>query len=317
MAIESGVAVGLGAALAAALVSTLGFLWRHRGANQAPEVDVRHPLKSAGGLFRQKWWTIGYVAAAIAWVLHVGALSLAPVSLVQAVLASGFVSLAVLADRVFGFRVGRREWAAIGLIALGLAFVALTAGEAAETSRSNFKLAAVIAFEGALVALGLLCILSGRLRRTDRRTGIVLAAAAGTLFAMTHIAIKALSGAVEIGAGPALKILVTEPAGLVGPLGGLVLVAGIAAFYASARSLQLGEAVPVIAVTSVAGNALAILGGVIVFGDPIGDGGLEVTARVGAFALVIVATAMIPGPLRAASRSADKRARASGAEAPA
>jgi drug/metabolite transporter (DMT)-like permease len=317
MAVEGGVAVGLGAALAAALASNLGFLWRHRGANQAPDVDVRHPLKSAAGLFRQKWWTVGYVTAAIAWALHVGALSLAPVSLVQAVLASGIVFLAVLADRAFGFRVGRREWAAIGLIALGLAFVALTAGEAAETAGSSFKLAAVIAFEGALVALGLLCILSGRLRGTGRRAGIVLAAAAGTLFAVTHIAIKALSGAVEIGTGPALEIIFTEPAGLVGPLGGVVLLAGIAAFYASARSLQLGEAVPVIAVTSVAGNAFAILGGVIVFGDPIGNWGPEITARVGAFTLVIIATAMIPGPLRAASRSADKGARASGAEAPA
>jgi drug/metabolite transporter (DMT)-like permease len=317
MTIDSAVAVGLAAALASALASNAGFLWRHRGANDAPDVEFRRPLKSAAGLFRQKWWTVGYLAAVIAWGLHVGALAIAPLSLVQAVLASGFVFLAVLADRLFGFRLRRREWTAIGLIAVGLAFVALTAGEAAERAGSNFELAAVIAFEGALIALGLGCILSPRIRGSGKRSGIVLAAAAGTLFAVSHVAIKAVIGAVEIGTGPALKILLTEPAALVGPLGGVIVLAGVGAFYASARSLQLGDAVPVIAVTSVAGNVFAILGGVLVFGDPIGSDGLEITARVGAFVLVIVAAAMIPGPLRATGHRGESSQPATGAGAPA
>ena len=79
--------VGAGVALASAFVSNLGFLWRHRGAVEAPDVDVRRPLQSAIGLFKSKWWTIGYVAAFVSWLLHVGALSLAPLSIVQAALA--------------------------------------------------------------------------------------------------------------------------------------------------------------------------------------------------------------------------------------
>src|SRR5438270_13757789 len=38
--------------------------------------------------------------------LHVGALALAPLSIVQAVLSGGLVFLAVLAERYFGFRLG-------------------------------------------------------------------------------------------------------------------------------------------------------------------------------------------------------------------
>ncbi|MEA2351130.1 MAG: hypothetical protein QOG86_2071, partial [Thermoleophilaceae bacterium] len=68
---QGGVIVALGSSL----VANLGSLWRQRGAATAPEVDVRHPLKTVAGLFRSKWWTIGYVAAAIAWLLHVGALA--------------------------------------------------------------------------------------------------------------------------------------------------------------------------------------------------------------------------------------------------
>jgi drug/metabolite transporter (DMT)-like permease len=297
-----GVLIGLGAALVSAFAANLGFLWRHRGAVEAPEVDITRPIGSAVGLFRQTWWTVGYLTAVGAWGLHVAALSLAPLSLVQAVLAGGFVFLAVLADRVFGFRLRKREWIGISLVALALALLAVTAGQSAESARSNFGLAAMIAFESALVGLGTLCILSQRVSGGGNRGGIMLGAAAGALFAVSHVAIKGISGSVEIGTGPNLEVAVTEPAGLMGPLGAIVILSGVLAFYASARSLQLGEAVPVIAVTGIAGNVLPILGGVLVFGDPIGDNGLEIIVRVGAFLLLVAAAAMIPGPLRAAHR---------------
>ena len=45
-------------------------------------------------------------------------------------------------------------------------------------------------------------------------------------------------------------------------------IVSVIAFYASARGLQEGAAVPVIAATSTAANVSCILGGIIVFGDP-------------------------------------------------
>src|SRR5436190_17961275 len=121
---QGGVLVALGSSL----IANLGSLWRQRGAVAAPEVDVRRPLATVAGLFRSKWWTIGYLTAFVAWLLHIGALAIAPLSLVQACLATGFVFLALLADRFFGFDLGRREWAGMVLASAGLAFLALTAG---------------------------------------------------------------------------------------------------------------------------------------------------------------------------------------------
>ena len=72
------------------------------------------------------------------------------------------------------------------------------------------------------------------------------------------------------------------------------LVAGVIAFYASARSLQLGPPVEVIALTSVAANLAAILGGVLVFDEPIGSGPLQIGARLIAFCLVIIGAALMP-----------------------
>ena len=61
-----------------------------------------------------------------AWVFHVAALAMAPLSIVQAVIAGGLVFLTVLAERCFGYSVGTRQWAGVGLTALGLVLLAVT-----------------------------------------------------------------------------------------------------------------------------------------------------------------------------------------------
>lgn len=73
----------------------------------------------------------------------------------------------------------------------------------------------------------------------------------------------------------------------------------VVAFYASARSLQLGPAIAVLTFTSVSGNIVALLGGILVFRDPIGHTPLQVAARVAAFSLVILGAALLPGRYRA------------------
>src|SRR5436190_16295291 len=107
--------LGLVLAAASAAASQVGFLLRHRGAVAVDDVDARHPLRSAISLFKSKWWTIGYAVAVVAYGLHVSALGLASLSIVQAVLAAGLVLLALLAERFFGFELGRREWIGLGL----------------------------------------------------------------------------------------------------------------------------------------------------------------------------------------------------------
>ena len=99
--------IGILLALLCALATNLGFLFKHRGACAAPDVSMRHPLRSAIGLFRSKWFAIGMVVAVGAWCLHVGALALAPLSLVQALISGGLVFLTVLAERCSAPRTGR------------------------------------------------------------------------------------------------------------------------------------------------------------------------------------------------------------------
>ena len=99
--------LGILLALACAVATQLGFLYKHRGANAAPAVDMRHPLRTVRVAVRLAWFAIGMAVAIGAWIFHVAALAFAPLSVVQAVLSTGVVILAVLADRLFGFEVGR------------------------------------------------------------------------------------------------------------------------------------------------------------------------------------------------------------------
>jgi hypothetical protein len=118
---------------------------------------------------------------------------------------------------------------------------------------------------------------------------VMLGTAAGILFGVSDVAIKALTGAVGGGI-----------AGLLSPWLLTAIAASVIAFYASARGLQKGEAVPVITLTSAAANVTAISGGILVFGDPMPSDPVGIVLQSFAFVLVIVAAALTPAPLRAA-----------------
>lgn len=285
--------IGLLLALTCAVATNVAFLCKHRGAVAAPRVDVRHPLQSAAGLFMSKWWTVGFLVAVFAWALHVAALSLAPLSMVQAVISGSFVLLAVLGQAFFGLDVGRREWWGLALAGVGLGFLAVTVQAAPDPSHSGYSLSAMISFESGLVVLGMLLLFSHKVGGLRLQNGLLLGAAAGTLFGVSDVAIKALAGTVP-----------ADIASIVSPWTAAALFASVVAFYASARALQLAAPIAVIAVTSVAANMSAILGGIIVFGDPVGGDALEVVIRSAAFALVLGAVALTPVPLRSERRVA-------------
>jgi drug/metabolite transporter (DMT)-like permease len=283
--------LGILLAFGCALATQLGFLYKHRGANEAPQVDIRHPLKSVKGLFSSKWFAIGMAVALGAWSLHVAALVFAPLSVVQAVLSTGVVMLAVMAEKLFGFKVSKRQWWGVGLTALGLVLLVITLPHA-PGSHSSYSVSAMIAFEAGMLALGFLFITGPRLGAPDHHHGVLLGAAAGILFGVSDVAIKALTGV-----GGLTEILFS-------PWLAVAAVGSVIAFYASARGLQDGEAVPVIAATSTAANVSCIAGGIIVFGDPMPGNTLGIIVQFVAFTLVVVASLLVPPPVRAAAANA-------------
>jgi hypothetical protein len=153
--------------------------------------------------------------AAVAFVLHVAALTLAPLSIGQAVLAGGLVFLAVLAERLLRLRAGPspvdRDRPGGGLPQL-----AELTGWSEGGAHSGYSLAGMIVFEAIAVSVGLLLVLSYLVERIPVQRGVLLGIAAGLGFGISDVAIKALSGDLDSG-----------PSGLLSPWSVVIVTAAV------------------------------------------------------------------------------------------
>jgi drug/metabolite transporter (DMT)-like permease len=272
--------IGIGLAAAVALMTNLAALLKHRGCQSARPVRLTRPLDSIRALAGSPWFVAGWGLAALAWLVHVAALSMAPISLVQAVLAGGAVTLAVISQRVFGDPVERRQWLALILGATGLALLVATLPQI-HGSHSEFSLAAIASFEGGLVLLATAIALGHRAERLAARRGVLLAVLAGLLFALAGIAIKGLTGGV--GSWPLIVSLAL-----------LTLACGALAQYTTVAALQSGGAIETIGLMGLVANAAQIVGGILVFGDPLSPSPLGIALQAAAFMMVCVSALLMP-----------------------
>jgi len=273
--------VGIALALVAALMTNLASLLKHRGCQRATPVRIRQPLRSARTLAGSRWFAAGWGLAAVAWLFHLAALSMAPISLVQAVLAGGAVMLAVISQRLFGDPVERQQWLALLLGGGGLALLALTLPQL-HGSDSQFSVGAILGFEGGLALLASGLALGHRSPRLAARHGVLLALLAGTLIAFAGIAIKGLFGA----GGVSIAVLA--------PWIALTALCGVLAQFAVVAALQRGQAIETIGLIGLVANATQIAGGVLVFGDPLAANPAGLALQATAFALVCASALLLP-----------------------
>jgi drug/metabolite transporter (DMT)-like permease len=278
------VLLGLVLALCCSVVGIVGFLLKQRGAAGAPPVEWRHPVRSTGRLFANRVFVAGILVATLGWVFHVGALALAPISLVQATIAGGLVLLTPIADRIFGHRATRREWIGVGVAAAGLALLALTVEGGIDEAYSDYATPTLLLYVGGLTAAAVACCLG--VLSDGPRAGVVLGVSGGLLWGGSDVAIKAATPTLG---SDGLLVLLT-------PLAALIAILSLVGLVVSARSLQLGPAVSVIALTSVAANVSTIVAGPVVFGEPLPDDPAALVLRVAAFALIVGGSALTPGP---------------------
>jgi hypothetical protein len=268
----SSLAFGLVLAVLASAALNSGYVLQHVGSSSAPAVDARRPVATLVGLFRSRTWLIGGAVGMTGWGLHVAALANAPLSLVQAFVAGGLGLMAPIAARALGEHLTPTEriGVAVVVVALGLLCVGLT-----DTGvHGHVRAAPLTAF---LMAAALLAAAFARSSGAWRPHALGLAGGA-------DVAIKAITGdAAAHGLGPALLSPWLAAAAL--------LTAG--AFFSFQRGLQTGHAVPVIVLMTAATTVGSILGGLVVFRDPLGSSGVLVALHLLAFALVAAAAAVL------------------------
>jgi hypothetical protein len=263
--------IGIALAVAVALMTNLASLLKHRGCQDAGAVCISRPLSGLRDLAGSRWFMAGWLLAGLGWLAHVAALSMAPISLVQAVLAGGAVTLAVLSQRLFGDRVERRQWLALLVLTL----------PRLHGADSGFSTGGIAGFEGGLILLAVGIALGHRSERFAAHRGVLRAVLAGLLFALAGIAIKALLG----GSGGLVMAI---------PLIALVLACGACAQYSAVGALQVGGAVETIGLMGLVANAVQIVGGILVFGDPLSPSPLGIALQATAFAMVCLSALLLP-----------------------
>jgi hypothetical protein len=265
-------AAGLLLALAAAGALNIGFFVQHGATNTMISLSLRRPLVAVRLLVTNRQWMVGYATGWVGWGIYIAALSLAPLSLVQAVSAGGVGVLAMVVHR-FGTPLEPRErhGAAIavgGLVLLGLS---LTAHVPTAPPAHTSTLLIVIA-----IGSGVAALLAG-LAAASFHPAAALGTSAGILFGVGDLATK---GAVS-GNG-----LIFVP---------ILAVCTALGFVALQLAFQRGRVLETAGLSTLVNNLIPIAGGLAVFHETLPPGWAG-AARVASFVAVVCGAVLLAHP---------------------
>src|SRR5882757_2358888 len=118
--------LGIGAAVGASTLYSLGIALQAMDAKESPQQEHLR-LALVWRLVRRARWLKGTGLSILGWPLQVVALLLAPLVVVQPMLAAGLLVLLYFGRRMLGEHAGRREHIAVCAIVLGMVGAALSA----------------------------------------------------------------------------------------------------------------------------------------------------------------------------------------------
>jgi len=201
-------ALGAVAAVTASALFSAGLVLQSLEARTVP---AEHSLRLSliGGLLGRRRWVLGGLLMVVGFGFHVGALLLAPLTVVQPSLAAGLVVLLVVGARSGGEPIRSREVLAVVAISLGVLGLTLTAPERTTISAGDLALAVGL---GALGAVALLPHALAALDRRHRQAGsLVATVGAGAAYSLTGLTTKLISDRLDAGdsAGAALWLALT------------------------------------------------------------------------------------------------------------
>lgn len=287
------VMAGLAVAVVSAALYDLGYILEKQALTGLPPVRP-NPVHLARTVVRSQRWMVGFVAMLAGLVLQVGALTLAPVSVVQPVLAAGLVGLVVAGGPVLGERLHWRQRAALILVIAAVVAIAVSSQPGARLARSvSADRFAALALPVACLAIVAAAAGLSSSRRGGRPvppawTAAALAGAAGLLYGLGAVAEKAVATDV-VGRGIYSGLL--ESLGSAYPwVFVAVTLAGMVVFQVA---LQAHPASMVATVSNVVSSVCALAGASMIFGELLLPHGWWSVARFAGFAGVVAALGLL------------------------
>ncbi|MER8042435.1 hypothetical protein [Streptomyces sp. NPDC094032] len=161
---------------------------------------------------RQWRYVAGLGLDGIGFVLQIVALRTLPIYAVGAALAASLAVTAVIASRVLHVRLSRIEWAAVGVVCLGLAMLALASGREGHEGTDS----AALQWGLLVAAFAVLAVGAAAGRLPERPRALTLGLAAGFGFGVVEIAVRLIDSvdltnpalyALLVGGGAAFLLL--------------------------------------------------------------------------------------------------------------
>lgn len=274
--------IGLVLAFVSAIAVNWAYSREHDAAAAMPRFTLRQPVRFVTTLLRNRRWVIGFATESAGWLVYVAALRLAPISLVQAVSASGIGVLAYVTARGHPSRLAPHERLAVAFALAGLVLIALSLGGTQQSDRTP-------SWEPVVLWLG--CLAGGAailgLARVGIPRGAALGLSAGLLFAGGDISAKL------VGYGGAWLVALVSLIGFYG-LGTSILQA----------AFQHGDALTGAGLATLATNALPIAAGFVVFDERL-PGGARSVLQLAAFASLVVSAVLLSRAPRQQESPAD------------
>jgi hypothetical protein len=288
--------LGIGAAVAASTLYSLGIALQALDAKEAPHGEHLR-LALAWRLLRRGRWLLGTGLSILGWPLQLVALLLAPLVVVQPALAAGLLVLMFLAQRMLHEHAGRVEYLAMAAIVIGVAGAGLTAPPRT-TGHGSEDLAITLV----LLGLGVASLLPYALRLLSRPPAGITMVGAGLAGAWSGIATKLASddlaqGHVGLAVAWALSTAVASGVGVLSEM----------------SALQERPAIQVAPVVFVTQTVVPIVVAPLLFGESFADtplGGVPLSASL---ALLVTGAALLArSPLLLALMSGERVSQASG-----
>lgn len=280
----------LGAAVAggSALLYDVGYVLEKQALGGLPPLRLT-PMGVLRTATASRRWLAGFSSMLVGLGLQVVALTLAPVSVVQPILAGGLIALAAAGSALLGERLNRRHLSALALVLLAVVSVAASAGSSGglaqrvPVGRFAVLMAAIAVVAGVAARAGLGRGL-GRARRGPSASGLVgTALAAGLLYGLGALAEKAVATRlVHDGfvSGAVASLLSAYP--------WVFLAATLAGMLVFQVGLQAHPASLMASLTNVTSTVCALLGASVVFDEALlPASGWGTSLRLAGFACVL------------------------------
>jgi drug/metabolite transporter (DMT)-like permease len=281
-------AFGILLGCAAAAAANVGVVIEKLAMRRMPAFDARRTSEMVRRLIRNPVWVMGFGMIAVSIVAQTLALSLASISVVQAVAPTGPILLLVLSHIFLGDRLRHAEYFGIAALVMALCLLGFSLDSRSDRATGSASLSALLVVSGITICVSVLCFaVAGQLHGSDRHSKRLRAPlyglAAGLLYGCAALDTKSMSTLLQ-----RWGVIAAVPRILSSATFYMFLVTAMLGFLIFQMALQRSTTSVFVPVSSVLSTAYFLIVGDALFHEHLPAAPLSLSLRLASFALLAV-----------------------------